>query len=208
MEELPHDDITVTTTRRVVQSTQVRVDEIPAEESITELVFDDSMPIPEEVSVEESEKPTESVPEPLKVTPVSAPKAKKPTSPWEAPEDFEILFEKVIETKTGTTERVKHEDVPEEKVETLPTYATSTAQLALYETTKPTVTMTFNVPEEAKEGIDATARCGGMIEYLCLNTSKITIDFLLFPKWLFFYLNFGVKNFEIGHCVLEMKQFY
>ena len=37
---------------------------------------------------------------------------------------------------------------------------------------------------------------------------KIKIDFLLFPKWLFFHLNFGAKIFEIGHCVLEIWQFY
>ncbi len=37
---------------------------------------------------------------------------------------------------------------------------------------------------------------------------KIKIDFALFPKWLFFYLNFSAKIFEIGHCVLEMWQFY
>ena len=32
---------------------------------------------------------------------------------------------------------------------------------------------------------------------------KIKTDFLLFPKWLFFHL-----NFDIRHCVLEIWQFY
>ncbi len=31
---------------------------------------------------------------------------------------------------------------------------------------------------------------------------KITTDFLIFPKWVFFHLKFGAKIFEIGHCVL------
>ena len=39
-------------------------------------------------------------------------------------------------------------------------------------------------------------------------SQKIKTDFLLFPKWLFFQLNFGAKFFEIGHCVLEIWQFY
>ena len=39
-------------------------------------------------------------------------------------------------------------------------------------------------------------------------SQKIKIDFLLFPKWLFFHLNFGAKIFEIGHCVLEIWQFH
>ncbi len=37
-------------------------------------------------------------------------------------------------------------------------------------------------------------------------SQKIKIDFLLFPKWLFFQLNFGAKFFEIGYCVLEIWQ--
>ena len=37
---------------------------------------------------------------------------------------------------------------------------------------------------------------------------RIKIDFMLFPKWLFFLLNFGAKVFEIGHCILEMWQFH
>ncbi len=37
---------------------------------------------------------------------------------------------------------------------------------------------------------------------------NIKIDFLLFPKWLFFHLNFGAKNFEIRHCSLEIWQIY
>ena len=39
-------------------------------------------------------------------------------------------------------------------------------------------------------------------------SQKIKIDFLLFSKWLFFHLNFDTKSFEIGHCVLEIWQFY
>ena len=35
----------------------------------------------------------------------------------------------------------------------------------------------------------------------------IKIDFLLYPKWLFFHLNFDAKICEIGHCVLEIFQF-
>ncbi len=37
---------------------------------------------------------------------------------------------------------------------------------------------------------------------------NIKMDFLLFPKWLFFHLNFGANIFEIGHCVLEIWQIY
>ena len=37
--------------------------------------------------------------------------------------------------------------------------------------------------------------------------SEIKIDFLLFPKQLFFQRNFCCKNVEIGHCVLEIWQF-
>ena len=36
----------------------------------------------------------------------------------------------------------------------------------------------------------------------------IKIDFLLFPKWLFFHLNFGGKICEIGHCFLKIWQIY
>ncbi len=39
-------------------------------------------------------------------------------------------------------------------------------------------------------------------------SQKINIDFLLFPKWLFFQLNFGAKIVEIGHCVHEIWQFH
>ena len=39
-------------------------------------------------------------------------------------------------------------------------------------------------------------------------SQKNKINFLLFPKWLFFYLNFGTKIVEIGHCILEIWQFY
>ncbi len=35
----------------------------------------------------------------------------------------------------------------------------------------------------------------------------IKIYILLFPKCLFFQLNFGAKMFEIGHCVLEIWHF-
>ncbi len=34
-------------------------------------------------------------------------------------------------------------------------------------------------------------------------SQKIKIYFLLFPKWLFFLLNFDAKFFEIGYCILE-----
>ncbi len=37
---------------------------------------------------------------------------------------------------------------------------------------------------------------------------NIKIDFLLFPKWLFFHLNFGAKIFDIRHYVLEIWQIY
>ena len=142
--------MTAQTTRRVVTTTQVQIQEIPTEESITELVFDETMPIPSEVVVEEVEKPVPTVQEIVKPAPVAVPKAKKPTSRWEAPEDLEIVFEKVIETKTTTVEKVKPEEMVTEEVEPLPTYAASTAQLSLYETTKPVVSMTFKVPEELK----------------------------------------------------------
>ena len=40
-------------------------------------------------------------------------------------------------------------------------------------------------------------------------SQKITMDFLLFPKWQSFQFNFRVKNFEIGHCVLlQIWQFH
>ena len=35
-------------------------------------------------------------------------------------------------------------------------------------------------------------------------SQKTKMDFLPFPKWLFFYLNFGAKFVEIGHCILEI----
>ncbi len=38
-------------------------------------------------------------------------------------------------------------------------------------------------------------------------SQKNKIDFLLFPKWLFFHLNFGAKIFEIGLCVLGYGSF-
>ena len=47
---------------------------------------------------------------------------------------------------------------------------------------------------------DSTHRKGPVV-------SKEQMDFLLFPKWLFFLLNFGAKSFEIGHC-LEIWQNY
>ena len=39
-------------------------------------------------------------------------------------------------------------------------------------------------------------------------SQEMKIDFLLFPKCLFFHLNFGATMFAIGHCVLEIWQFY
>ena len=39
------------------------------------------------------------------------------------------------------------------------------------------------------------------MDQLC---QKFKIDFLLFPKWLFFQINCGAKNFEIKYCVLEI----
>ena len=156
-------EVVTTVTKRtvtVVQAVQQEIEEIP-----TEIVRDitiEEVEVPFEVTVEEEASPKVPFPEEITQTVKVAPKPKKPTSPWEAPEDFEVVFEKVIETKPSTMERLKPDEVPEEKVETLPTHATSTAQLALYETTKPTVTMTFKVPEEAKEGIDENARHGAM----------------------------------------------
>ena len=129
--------------RRVVTATEIRVEEIPTEE-ITEFVFDDTTPVPSEMIVG---TPIETIPEMLSTRTVTAPKAKKPTSPWEAPEDLKIVFETMQETQKPVTELVKPEESVTEEIEVLPTKATSTAQLALYETAKPTVTMTFKLPE-------------------------------------------------------------
>ncbi len=50
---------------------------------------------------------------------------------------------------------------------------------------------------------------------ICVSThrkgpvvSEDQIDFLVNPRWLFFHFNFSAKIFEIGHCVLEIWQFY
>ena len=140
--------VSVERVRRVVTTTEVQVVEIPTEE-ITEFVFDETSPIPSEVIV----TPRESLPETLPTRTVTVPKAKKPTSPWEAPEDLEIVFETMQETQKPVTELMKPEESVTEEIEVLPTKATSTAQLALYETPKPTVTMTFKLPEGLdKEG--------------------------------------------------------
>ena len=135
--------------RRTITATEVQIEEIPTEE-IIEFVFDKTSPIPSEMVVE---KPLETLPEILRTKTVTAPKAKKPTSPWEAPEDLEIVFETMQETQKPVTELMKPEESVTEEIEVLPTKATSTAQLALYETPKPTVTMTFKLPEGLdKEG--------------------------------------------------------
>ena len=139
--------VEISRVRRVVTTTEVTVEEIPSVE-ITEFVFDDSSPIPSEVIVE---KPLEAVHESRQPKTVTDPKAKKPTTPWEAPEDLEIVFEKMHEPQKPTTEMVKPEESVTDEIEVLPTHATSTAQLALYETPKPTVTMTFNLPVGMEE---------------------------------------------------------
>ena len=135
--------------RRTVTATEVQIEEIPTEEMM-EFVIDETSPIPSEIVIEIQ---LETLPETLSTRTVTAPKAKKPTSPWEAPEDLEIVFETMQETQKPVTELVKPEESVTEEIEVLPTKATSTVQLALYETPKPTVTMTFKLPERLeKEG--------------------------------------------------------
>ncbi len=150
-------EVVTTVTKRtltVVKAVQQEIEEVPTE--FIRDITDEEMELPSDVAVQDLPVSSIPIPEEITQTIKVAPEAKKPTSPWEAPEDFEIVFERVIDTNAGRTEMLKPEDALEDEAEALPTYATSTAQVALYETAKPTSTMTFKVPETdlRKKGIN------------------------------------------------------
>ena len=86
-------------------------EEAPEKETLEITFVPEETPKPETVEITFAPKPTEEAPETVEVTfapkpkdapePEEAPKPetveRKPTSPWEAPQDFEIVIEKFEE---------------------------------------------------------------------------------------------------------------
>ena len=147
--EVVEPDVITTVTKRtlkIVRAVQHEIEEMPTE-TVRDITGEE---IPSELTLKELTTPKMPAAEVSMPNVYVAPKAKKPTTKWEAPETLEVVIEKPQDTKIAVTEVVKPEETVTEEIEVLPEQATSTAQIALYETTKPTVSMTFKVPEELK----------------------------------------------------------
>ena len=168
-------DTPLETLRKTLPTKPVTVPRKPEAPEDLEIVFE---------TMQETQIPLETLPEVLPTKTVTVPKATKPTSPSEAPEDLEIVFETMQETQKPVTELMKPEEYVTEEIEALPTKATTTAQLALYESPKPTVTMTFKLPEELNRGTHLFPR--KRMIYMCfLNASYLAL-----------HIAYGMASFE------------
>ena len=185
--EVVEPDVITTVTKRtlkIVRAVQHEIEEMPTE-TIRDIAGEE---IPSELTLEELTTPKLPAAEVSMPNVYVAPKAKKPTTKWEAPETLEVVIEKPQDTKIAVTEVVKPEETVTEEIEVLPEQATSTAQIALYETTKPTVSMTFKVPEELKP--EGTQRIWKHEFIECWNMNLLItyyITVLLFFSNTFYY---------------------
>ena len=183
-EEVEPDVITTVTKRtfKIVRAVQHEIEEMPTE-TVRDITGEE---LPSDLTPEELLTPKLPAAEVSMPNVYVAPKAKKPTTKWEAPETLEVVIEKPQDTKVAVTEVVKPEETVTEEIEVLPEQATSTAQIALYETSKPTVSMTFKVPEELKpKGI-----------YKCVNGGMTAKRFLFhFCCYLWFAIVCQMKIF-------------
>ena len=99
-EEAPEETVTIEVTPKPKEKA-------PEKETLEITFAPEEAPKPETVEITFAPKPTEEAPETVEVTFVPKPKEeeapkpetveRKPTSPWEAPQDFEIVIEKFEE---------------------------------------------------------------------------------------------------------------
>ena len=131
---------------------ETQLEEIP-EEFITD--FEDIIVEPYE-STSVDLKASEEISDTLlseHITTTTVIKSKKPTSPWEATEDFEVVIEKIIPVQKGRPAVLKHRDIVLEHTEEISVCAFASVQPVSYEIPKQISRMTFKRPLSIIQGI-------------------------------------------------------
>ena len=135
----------------LLKAREIQLEEIPEE-----LIYTNTAHQPvqsREIPVDDTELDI-SAPALDNIKKIIVAKSQKPISPWEAPEDFEVVIEKITPVQKVMPSTLKPiESIMEEHIEEIPAHALTKVQPLSYELPKRTVRMVFKRPLSVIQGI-------------------------------------------------------